>query len=143
MSFSIQAAEGKGQFQAAWNRIIERLTRSQHPVGTEDGKGETMSEIPTIPKRRGRPPGTPSATHGERFKADIAPVEPLAVGAKEAAALCGIGLTLWRNMGQTGQVPAFIKLGGRCVWSLDELRRWIAAGSPNRERWEILKKSNR
>jgi len=103
----------------------------------------TIDETPTKPKPRGRPTGIPSVTHGERFKADIAPVEPLAVGAAKAAALCGIGVTLWRNLGQTRQIPAYIKLGGRCVWNLAELRRWMDAGCPNRERWEILKKSNR
>lgn len=51
-----------------------------------------MSETATMPKRRERPPGTPSAIRGERFKISIAPVEPLAVGAEEAAKLCGIGM---------------------------------------------------
>ena len=102
-----------------------------------------MSETPTIsPRPRGRPPGTPSAARGERFKAGIAPVEPLAVGAEEAAALCGIGLTLWREMDAAARIPAPIKLGARCVWPLAELRRWMDAGCPDRERWETFKKSN-
>jgi len=83
----------------------------------------------------------PSTKRTKRFKASIAPVELLAVGAEEAATICGIGLTLWKEMDVTGRIPSPIKFGARCVWYLDELRRWMDTGCPDRERWEILKKS--
>ncbi|MCL2641820.1 MAG: hypothetical protein FWD53_13300, partial [Phycisphaerales bacterium] len=92
--------------------------------------------------RRGRPLGTSSAGRGERFKAGIAAVEPLAVGAEEAAALCGIGKSLWHELDVAGRIPAPRKLGARCVWYIAELRRWMDAGCPDRERWETFKRTH-
>jgi len=101
-------------------------------------------ESPPSPPRRGRPPGTPSAGgsgRGERFKAAIAAVEPLAVGAEEAAALCGVGRSLWCELDRAGRIPLPLKLGARCVWSVAELRRWMDAGCPDRERWGVFNKT--
>ena len=98
---------------------------------------ETTSPSP----ERGRPPGVQSASRGERFRARIGELEPLGVGADEAAALVGIGKTLWAELDSAGQIPAPRKLGTRCVWAVAELRDWMGAGCPERERWETLKKS--
>ena len=61
---------------------------------------------------------------------------PLMVGKAEAAALVGISESLWQNLVRTAQVPRPIRLASRVLWSVEELRAWVAAGCPPRDRWE-------
>lgn len=88
---------------------------------------------PVDPPRRGRP-------KAERTRAPLAALEPLAVGIDEAAAMLGIGRTLLHELDAAGKLPAPLKLGGRIVWRVAELRAWMAAGAPDRERWESIRK---
>ena len=62
-------------------------------------------------------------------------VESLLVGSDEAAAMCGISRTAWWGLHSQSRVPAPIRLGRRTLWSVDELRGWIKAGCPAREKW--------
>lgn len=62
-------------------------------------------------------------------------VEAVMVGAKEAAALCGVGSTLWTQMVADGRAPLPVKLGRRSLWPVEELRAWARAGCPPRRRW--------
>lgn len=66
-------------------------------------------------------------------------VEPLLLDTREAAALCGIGRSLWQSLDAQGRTPQKIKLGRRVLWRADELKAWIAIGCPNRERWERMR----
>ena len=65
----------------------------------------------------------------------LKPADRLAVDAKEAAALLGISERHFRDLNTTGRVPEPIRLGKSPRWSVDELRAWLAAGGPARERW--------
>jgi predicted DNA-binding transcriptional regulator AlpA len=56
--------------------------------------------------------------------------EPALVSAKVAARLCGISRASWERLHSAGRVPAPIRLGGRVLWRLEELRRFIDAGCP-------------
>ena len=67
------------------------------------------------------------------MKSDVA--DRLLVDSTEAARLCGISRTMWWSLHSSGRVPAPVRLGRRTLWSVDELRGWIAAGCPARERW--------
>lgn len=40
----------------------------------------------------------------------------------------------------SGRLPRPVKLGRRTVWVADELRAWLAAGAPERSRWEAMRK---
>ena len=63
-------------------------------------------------------------------------VEPLLLDARAAAALCGVGRTLWLTMHQDGRIPMPLRLGRRTLWRRSELERWIEAGCPPRLRWQ-------
>ena len=68
---------------------------------------------------------------------------PLAVSAKQLAAMLGVSLRTIRAMDTGGKLPRPIRLG-RCVrWNLTELQRWIDAGAPPRIQWEAMKKGGR
>jgi len=61
--------------------------------------------------------------------------ERLLLGSDDAARACGISRTAWWALQSQGRVPAPVRLGRRTLWSVDELRAWVAAGCPPRERW--------
>jgi len=62
-------------------------------------------------------------------------MESLLVDSTEASRLCGISRTMWWSLHSAGRVPMPVRLGRRTLWSVEELRGWIAAGCPPRERW--------
>lgn len=64
--------------------------------------------------------------------------EALLVSASEAARLAGVSKPSWWRLHSGGLVPEPIRLGGRTLWRVDELRRWVAAGCPDRAAWERL-----
>jgi len=66
-------------------------------------------------------------------------LQPLTVGAATAAKLLGIGTSTWHLWRATGRTPAPIRIGGRVLWKYDELRAWIEAGAPCREKWEATR----
>jgi hypothetical protein len=70
--------------------------------------------------------------------ATIPAVEPLAVRGDEAARLCGVSPRLWRALDSSGRVPRGRRLGRAKIWSVDELRAWLRAGCPARDRWESM-----
>ncbi len=67
-------------------------------------------------------------------------VDPLLVDARKAASMCGIGRTLWYDLGSAGRLPKPIRLGRRLLWRVDEIKAWIAAGCPGRSLWEQMYK---
>ena len=68
---------------------------------------------------------------------------PLAVGAGDAARFVGISPSHFKKLHRTARVPAPIRLGARCVWSLEELGAWLEAGAPERSRWESIRTTRR
>jgi predicted DNA-binding transcriptional regulator AlpA len=74
-----------------------------------------------------------------RGRTDSGLAEPLLVRAPEAARLCGLAGRTWRRSAAAGRVPAPLKLGGAVLWRVVELRAWVAAGTPPRERWEAMR----
>lgn len=66
----------------------------------------------------------------------VAIESPIAVDAKGAVALFGMGLRTWMTHHSAGRVPRPVHVGGCCRWVVDELRSWAAAGCPGRDRWE-------
>jgi predicted DNA-binding transcriptional regulator AlpA len=54
-----------------------------------------------------------------------------------AVLLGGVGLRSIRTWDAAGKLPRPIKVGGRVMWRLDEIRRWLAAGAPARAEWEV------
>jgi predicted DNA-binding transcriptional regulator AlpA len=65
-----------------------------------------------------------------------AAVEPLLVPATVAGPLCGRSEASWWRDHAANRIPAPIKLGGRTLWRVAELRAWVEAGCPSRREWE-------
>jgi excisionase family DNA binding protein len=65
----------------------------------------------------------------------------LLVTAREAAKLLGISERHFRKLVASGGAPRPVRLGRSVRWNVDELRAWTAAGSPSRERWEVMRDS--
>ena len=73
----------------------------------------------------------------------IAPLEPLAVDAQQAAKLLGLSRSMFYKMAEAGRIgPQGVQLGKCKRYSLAELRAWTAAGMPRRELWEQMKDPN-
>ncbi|MEK6675135.1 MAG: hypothetical protein AABZ47_05695 [Planctomycetota bacterium] len=68
-------------------------------------------------------------------------VEPLAVDAKALAGLIGISVRTIRTHDAGGKLPRGVRIGGRKVWIVDEIKRWLESGAPNRATWEAMKGS--
>jgi predicted DNA-binding transcriptional regulator AlpA len=62
-------------------------------------------------------------------------VAPLCVDAAELAVMLGLGLRTVRTYDRAGKLPAPIRIGGRVLWRVDEIRAWLDAGAPDRQTW--------
>src|SRR5438046_1151463 len=87
-----------------------------------------------------------------RFRETLAPrqdtpatvtptTETLLVPADVAGPMCGRSEASWWRDHAAGRIPAAIKLGGRTLWRVEELRSWVAAGCPDRRTWLALQGS--
>jgi predicted DNA-binding transcriptional regulator AlpA len=64
----------------------------------------------------------------------------LAVDAKSAAAFCNLSRAQWWKLNSAGKVPKPIYLGSKSPrWVVEELRAWLAAGAPDRQRWQQMR----
>jgi predicted DNA-binding transcriptional regulator AlpA len=63
-------------------------------------------------------------------------VTPLLVPASVAGPMCGRSEASWWRDHAALRVPAPVKLGGRTLWRVEELRRWVESGCPARPEWE-------
>jgi predicted DNA-binding transcriptional regulator AlpA len=63
----------------------------------------------------------------------------LMLTAAEAAAACGFSLRTWWRLDSAGKIPAAVRLGRSKRWPSVTLREWVAAGCPDRKRWEAIK----
>jgi predicted DNA-binding transcriptional regulator AlpA len=70
-------------------------------------------------------------------------LRPLAVDARRLAKLLCLGLRTVRSMDAAGRLPAAVRLNARKVWIVTEIRRWLAAGCPDRETWDVMKNATR
>lgn len=67
------------------------------------------------------------------------PLIPLVADAKGLSKLLGLGVRTIRTHDAAGKLPQPVKLGGRVVWRLDEVRAWLDAGAPDRATWAALR----
>jgi hypothetical protein len=69
-------------------------------------------------------------------------VEPILVGIEDAATMLGISVSTFKMLdrkGGIGPLPVKISTVKRTLYPVDELRRWVLAGCPTREKWQRLK----
>jgi len=43
------------------------------------------------------------------------------------------------RLNSCGKIPAPIRIGGATRWSVEEISAWLAAGAPDRNRWETMR----
>jgi excisionase family DNA binding protein len=65
--------------------------------------------------------------------------EPLLLDAKQAAAMLGIGRTHLYALHSSGRLPLPLRLGRRTLWRADELKNWVSAGCPSRQKWIVMR----
>ena len=65
--------------------------------------------------------------------------QALTAPAPEVARLLGISERHLWALNSSGRVPRPLRLGRAVRWSVEELRDWIAAGAPERTRWEAMR----
>lgn len=70
--------------------------------------------------------------------------EKLLLSAAEVAGALGITRQHWYGLLSSGKAPLPLKLGRRSLWRAQEdIKNWVSAGCPNRERWELMQRGNR
>jgi len=60
--------------------------------------------------------------------------------AADVAGLLAITVRHVRALDASGRLPRPIRLGRAVRWRRDELLRWLDAGAPSRDKWEILRR---
>jgi predicted DNA-binding transcriptional regulator AlpA len=68
-----------------------------------------------------------------------AAVEPLLVGRRDAARIAGVSRATWDRLTAAGRTPAPVRLGGRTLWRVEDLRRWVELGCPSRREYDVLR----
>lgn len=67
-------------------------------------------------------------------------LEPFLVDAAGAARLLDVSVAHVYALRSTGRFgPEPVRLGRACRYRVDELRAWLDAGCPNRERWRAMR----
>ena len=66
--------------------------------------------------------------------------ERLALTAGEVADLLGVSLRHVRSLHSSGRLPRPVRFGRAVRWNVEELRAWLAAGSPPRDQWEDMRR---
>jgi len=71
--------------------------------------------------------------------ADRRPVAEL-LDADGVAAMLSVSARSVRAMNAADEMPRPIRVRGRVLWAVAELREWIAGGAPTRAEWEARRK---
>jgi len=64
---------------------------------------------------------------------------PLALRPREAAKALGISLRHLHTLNASGRLPRPIALGRSRRWLANELKSWLEAGAPSRNKWEAMR----
>jgi prophage regulatory protein len=74
-----------------------------------------------------------------RDRPEVPAVEPLLVPADQAAQLCGISEATWYRLKAADKLPVPVKLGGRVLWRVEDVKLFVALGCPDRKTFEARK----
>ena len=66
--------------------------------------------------------------------------ERLALPAADVAKLLDISERHLHTLNSSGRLPRPVRLGRSVRWCADELRDWLVAGAPDRDKWEAVRK---
>jgi len=74
--------------------------------------------------------------NADRPASPASAVEPLLVDTVETARITGISPASWFRLKSAGKTPAPVRLGGRVLYQVEDLRFWVAMGCPERKVFE-------
>ncbi len=72
-----------------------------------------------------------------------APDEPWLITVSELAEKLQLSERSIHGKRVSGELPAPIKLGRAVRWRADEIKAWLAAGAPPRDKWESMQQELR
>ena len=76
-------------------------------------------------------------TRQKRNRPVIMAVEPALLETPAAARFCGMGRSTFDAAVKSGKIgPTAVRIGGKVLWPVEELREWVRAGCPSRVRWQ-------
>lgn len=70
---------------------------------------------------------------------EAAPPLPLAVDARRLAVLLCAGIRTVRTWDAAGKLPVPLRISGKVLWNLEEIRAWLNAGAPDRKTWAAMR----
>ena len=90
----------------------------------------------TLPMRSATPdpPADPPPARKRRRRR----LSPLVVDARRLARLLSAGLRTVRAWDAAGKLPSPLRISGRVLWRVEEIRAWLNAGAPDRETWAAI-----
>jgi prophage regulatory protein len=65
----------------------------------------------------------------------------LVVDAIELARLLDMSVRTIRRLDCSGKLPRPVRIGGAVRWLVADIEAWLAAGCPDRQRWEAMRGS--
>jgi predicted DNA-binding transcriptional regulator AlpA len=74
-----------------------------------------------------------------RPKSLASAIEPLLVGTRQAAEVCGVSEASWYRLKAAGRTPAPVKVGSRTLYRVADVKLWVALGCPDRKTFEARK----
>ena len=104
-------------------------------------KSETRPDTGTDPAETSSSDG--GAEKPKAMKRGRRELPTLAGDAAELALMIGVSERSIQTYDAAGLIPRPIRLAGRTLWNVDEVRRWLDAGGPSRDEWELMKKAGR
>jgi predicted DNA-binding transcriptional regulator AlpA len=67
---------------------------------------------------------------------------PLLIDSAGVGRLVGLSNRTIRRMDSAAQLPRSVACGSSKRWLVEEIRAWVAAGCPDRARWEVMNKQS-
>jgi predicted DNA-binding transcriptional regulator AlpA len=74
-----------------------------------------------------------------RERPEAAAIEPLLVPTPDAARLCGISEASWYRLKAAAKTPAPVRLSGRVLYRVADLRLWVERGCPPRKQFDAIR----
>jgi hypothetical protein len=105
-------------------------TKRQRPGVTARGVADTMATVPSGTVAHPTTVELPAATPGRYRLADAIPIrDKLLWDLNDIAALTGLSRRLLERQISAGQMPPCdLRIGRRCLWRPETVRRWIGEG---------------
>jgi predicted DNA-binding transcriptional regulator AlpA len=69
-------------------------------------------------------------------------IDPLVLDAVSLGEWLGLSDRTVRRLDAAGKIPRAVWIGGSKKWRVDEIRAWVAAGCPDRARWERMRQES-